>query len=503
MDTAKAAPETRRAPAETGLLSYTDEQLGNLLAGLAGDVQQPGYPGYNDDRMVFMHSYQSYPQLIIHAACETDVVAALAFARATGLKVTTRSGGHSTAGYSSNDQILLDTGRIDHVLIDRAAHRARVGPGANFRKLNLMLDAAGLHVPGGGCETVCVAGYMQGGGYGFTSRLFGMNCDHVHAVTIVTADGHVRRASADENADIFWAVRGGTGNQFGVLTEIEYDLVPLGDVFGFGLRWPLETEADRAKAAQVLATFQREYTGEENAQIGLQALLMRMPDKENPQGQTPWLMIRGLVEGGEAEAKSGAAPLLELVDDRASQIEIWEPGRYRRMNEILLQTVEPPGLDMPIVSMNTKPLVDSRIVNHVQDAAFWAAIVDHFLAAPDGTTFVAAEPYGGAVNRVAPDATAFVHRRDSLDLFSWSFWTFDATADAARDWLDRFADLAGRGSDGRRYQNYPRRGAPDFRLAYFGGNFDRLLKIKRAVDPADLFGFEQGISPEPRRAGET
>ena len=225
-------------PLESGLLSYNQEQLEELQSKLSGSVQQPGYPGYNDDRMVFMHTYQHYPQLIVHAEIETDVIAALKFARKRGLHVTTRSGGHSTAGYSSNDQIVIDTSRISHVLIDRDKRRARVGPGTNFRKFNLMLNEAGLHVPGGGCETVCVAGFMMGGGYGFTSRLFGMNCDKVHAVTMVTPRGDVIRASATEHEDLFWAVRGGTGNQFGILTEIEYDLVPLGRMQGSDCGFP-------------------------------------------------------------------------------------------------------------------------------------------------------------------------------------------------------------------------------------------------------------------------
>ncbi len=198
---------------ETGVPRFSDAALASLSAGFAGSVSVAGTAGYNDARKGFMHTYQSFPQIIGFCVCESDVVAMLAFARDCGLRVVARSGGHSTAGYSVNDQIVVDTSGIAHVLIDRAARRARVGAGANFRKLKLMLDGTGLHVPGGGCETVCVAGYMQGGGYAFTSRLFGMNCDLVEAVTMVLADGSVARASAKKNADLFWAVRGGTGNQ--------------------------------------------------------------------------------------------------------------------------------------------------------------------------------------------------------------------------------------------------------------------------------------------------
>jgi len=482
---------------ETGLPTYSDAALAALSAGFAGSVIGAGAKGYNDARQGFMHGYQEFPQLIAFCTCESDVVAALAFARASGLKVVARSGGHSTAGFSVNDQMVVDTSRLSHVLIDRAALRARVGAGTKFRKLNLMLDAARLHVPGGGCETVCVAGYMQGGGYGFTSRLFGMNCDLVEAVTLVLADGRVLRASAERHADIFWAVRGGTGNQFGILTEIEYRLVPLDRLFGFGLRFPLGTGAQIATAARVLADVQTHYCTGGVPGIGMQAMLMNLPTAEHPAGQIPALCLRGLYHGTMAQARAALGPVLAHVTDEAAQIEIWQDGRYLHLNEILLQTVHPPGQDMPAVAMNTKPLVDSRIVSDRHGPDRWAELIAHFLRAPDKTSFVAMECYGGAINEVAPDATAFVHRRDSLDLFAWSFWTFDRTAQAAADWLDEFGRIAGAMGNGRRYQNYPRRGNPGFARAYFGDNLDRLVAIKRACDPTNLFAYEQGLMQDP------
>ncbi len=479
---------------ESGLLSYTEVQLKNLQAKLAGAVQQPGLPGYNDDRMVFMHTYQHYPQAIIHCVVETDVTAALAFAQDCGLKVTVRSGGHSTAGYSVNDQIVIDMSGIDHVLIDRGARVARVGAGANFRKLNLMLDAAGLHVPGGGCETVCVAGYMQGGGYGFTSRLFGMNCDKARAVTMALADGRIVRASDDAEQELFWAVRGGTGCQFGVLLEIEYDLVELSALFGFGLKWELGSAAGNAAAAEALAAFQRGFTIGGPERLGAQALLINVPDANHPDGQVPHLLIRGVYDGSEAECRSALAPLTRLMQDEDAQFDIHRHGRYLELNEILLQTVDPPGLDLPTVSMNTKPLVDGRIVQNLHGPEVWARVVRLFLDAPDKTCFIAHEAYGGAINDVAADATAFVHRSDSLDIFAWAFWTFDDIEPDAVAWLDRFGEIAGVMSGGRRYQNYPRRGNPDFEEQYFGANLPRLQRAKRIYDPGNLFAFEQSIT---------
>lgn len=482
---------------ETGLPTYTDAAMARFSGRFAGSLSLAGTAGYNDARMGFMHTYQEFPQVIAFCTCESDVVAAVTFAREAHLKVTARSGGHSTAGYSVNDQMVVDTSGLSFVLIDQKARRARVGAGTNFRKLNLMLDAAGLHVPGGGCETVCVAGYMQGGGYGFTSRLFGLNCDHVVGVTMVLADGRVLHADADNNAQLFWAVRGGTGNQFGILTEIEYRLVELDHLFGFGLRFPLSSKAEIETASRVLVDLQAGYSDGGVPGVGMQALMMNLPTAKHPDGQFPCLCLRGVYNGTREQAKAALGPLLAHVKDETAQVEIWKSGRYLHLNEILLQTVDPPGIDMPAVSMNTKPMVDCRIVTAHHGAERWEELLRHFLAAPDKTTFVAMELYGGAINEVAPDATAFVHRRDSLDLFAWSFWTFDKNAGAATAWLDRFGEIAGAMGSGRRYQNYPRRGNTGFREEYFGQNLDRLLAAKATYDPDNLFAYEQSLVPAP------
>lgn len=491
------------ARVETGLNSYTAHQLEVLSAHFAGKVTLSGGTGYNDARMGFMHTYQSYPQIIANCVCETDVVAALKFARESRLKVVARSGGHSTAGFSVNDQVVIDTSGISHVLIDREARIARVGPGTPFRKLNLMLDAVGLHVPGGGCETVCVAGYMQGGGYGFTSRLYGMNCDNVVGLTLVLADGTVVRARPGHHDDLFWAVRGGTGNQFGVLVDVEYRLVERGHLFGFGLRFPLTSKAEVETASRVLADLQTFYSDGGVPKIGLQSLIMYLPTAGKLDGQVPGLNVRGVYDGTMAEAKAALGPILAHVADEQQQIEIWKSGSYLHLNEILLQTVNPPGNDMPSVSFNTKPLADCRIVAEHHPPERWREVLEHFLKTPDKTTFVAVEYYGGAINELAPDANAFVHRRASLDLFAWSFWTFDSNKQRAVDWLEEFGRIAQSMGNGHRYQNYPRRGNPDFREHYFGTNLGRLMDIKLKYDPHNLFDYEQGLLHDAGKAGET
>ncbi|WP_300582588.1 FAD-binding oxidoreductase [Marivita sp.] len=521
---------------ETGLPTYKPKHFAKLEQRVSGRVQVAGAPGYNDDRMVFMHTYQQYPQVIVYCECETDVVAALKFARKSRLMVTARSGGHCTAGYSVNDQVVIDTSGLNHVIVDEDTPSVRCGPGVAFRKLNRMLEYHKLHLPGGGCETVNVAGYMMGGGYGFTSRLFGMNCDWVTGVRMALADGSIVNANAQENTDLFWAVRGGTGNQFGILLEITYDPVPLDrKFFGFGLRWDMrhQHEADIARVCRVLELLQAEYSNcapkksdceQENsdckpeyshsqpeysncepensncapAKMGHQALLMYLPDANHPDGQIPCLSLRGLYDGTRDEAKPALDPLLDTLEDPQKDVEIWtHKHRYTRLNEILLQTVNPPGNDMPTVSMNTKPLVEGWLINEHHTADRWREVVEHFLNAPDKTCFIALEFYGGAIADRDPTDMAFVHRDPSVDMFSWAFWTFDSHKDATVKWLDDLGTIAKAMGSGRRYQNYPRRGTEDFLTAYFGENLTRLQEIKAAYDPHNMFWFEQSLGPKP------
>ncbi|MGJ8605114.1 MAG: FAD-binding oxidoreductase [Marivita sp.] len=486
---------------ETGLPSYKSDDLAKLQQKLSGRVQLAGAPGYNDDRMIFMHTYQQYPQVIVYCECDTDVVAALKFARKSKLQVTARSGGHCTAGYSVNDQVVIDTSGLNHVGVDPDTATVRCGPGVTFRKLNRMLEYHKLHLPGGGCETVNVAGYMMGGGYGFTSRLFGMNCDRVIGVRIALADGTIVTANADQNEDLFWAVRGGTGNQFGVLLEVLYTPVPLDrKFFGFGLRWNMRHahQADIDRVCRVLELLQAEYSNTGPPKMGHQALMMYLPDADHPDGQIPCLSLRGLYDGTRQEAQAALGPLLATLEDPKADVEIWtDKHHYTRLNEMLLQTVTPPGLDMPNVSMNTKPLVEGWLINDHHSATRWHDVVDHFLNAPDKTCFVAVEFYGGKIAEPKPTDMAFVHRDPSVDMFSWAFWTFDSHKQASVDWLDGLGEIASGMGSGRRYQNYPRRGTKDFLTAYFGQNLPRLQAIKAKVDPHNMFWFEQSIGPKP------
>ena len=219
--------------------------------------------------------------------------------------VTCRSGGHNTAGYSVlTGGIVIDMSLFHSIRIDPVSRTATVGPAVPFQKLNKALDEYGLHVPGGECEDVNIAGYMQGGGYGFTSRQFGMNCDNVLQFTMMTYDStgpHVVVASPVRNPGLFWAVRGGTGNNFGVLLEVTYQLYPLGQLWGFGIKW-----VDLADAPAALLAMQDGYMkyGASPALGHLPVIMVQKGDTEASLG------TYGLFNGTREEGMAAIQPLL-------------------------------------------------------------------------------------------------------------------------------------------------------------------------------------------------
>jgi len=473
----------------SGKLKFTAQQVNQLSEQLAGHITLPQDPAYPVGRTTFMNAFQHFPQLIVYCQGFADVVRSIAFAKAVGLKPVCRAGGHNTAGYSVNDEMVIDVSGINYVRVDPEARIGWVGAGANFAQINATLELYGLHMPGGGCETVCAAGYMQGGGYGFTSLMFGMNCDQVIGFQMALADGRIVKANPKENADLFWAVLGGTGNNFGVLLEIEYRLHEIGKLWGFGFKWPLDTDEQAAAASIALQVLQANFTG--NAvppNFGLQAMLAYTQGPEN--GLAPFFLVRGMFNGDEAGCQKVLAPLLKLMPNVEQYRDIWRAGTYRDLNVYLL--THPTELPANVPN-SARSVAKSHIVGRQLTVADFAAIVELFRSSGNEDNFIGFEPYGGAINALAPDANAFWHRRAMMDVFLFSFWLHEDNRDRALAYVGDFDRVVQPLSNGCSYQNYPNRHIQDFGNVYFGGNLPRLLQVKRAYDPDNLFTFPQGL----------
>ena len=206
-----------------------------LRGGVDGIVSEPGEATYDTAVSIWNGVIERRPAVVVSCASSGDVAAALAFARAGGLEVSVRGGGHNYAGHAVCDGgMMVDLTPMKSVMVDAAARRAVCGGGTTWGELDAATQEHGLAVPGGFISTTGVAGLTLGGGFGWLSRLAGLTSDNLVAAEVVTADGRVLRAAGDENEDLFWALRGGGGN-FGVVTSFEFDLTPVGPLVQLGM----------------------------------------------------------------------------------------------------------------------------------------------------------------------------------------------------------------------------------------------------------------------------
>lgn len=455
------------------------EAIKTLEQQLQGTLVLPTDPDYNNQRQEWNPAFQEFPQIIAYCEVFSDVKACLRFAYQNRLWVVARSGRHSTAGYSVNNSMVIDVSRIRYTVVDPIGKRAFVGAGTPFSHLNAVLNDYRFHVPGGACQDVCVAGYMQGGGYGFTSRLYGMNCDNVTEVTVMLWDGSMIVANQSKNADLFWAIRGGTGNNFGILLQLTYRLHDLYRVWGFHVQWPLE------RAAAGLAELQRNFmkTGAP-PELGYYAFVAY-------QGDRPVLLVSGLYAGGPDDGEKLLEPLLQTGGVLVSQ----KTGSYAEINGWLYDD----KYDIPVVPDNAREDKQCGFIARLLTEADWQKIIDYFKTTPNNYGAIALEPFGGAINAypVGKAGNAFIHRDVYMDFYVDVFWLSEAERQRVVVWLDGFMELMKPYFNGHAYQNYPRRSQVNYRWLYWGNYFNSLLFVKNKYDPENFFHYQQSIAPIP------
>lgn len=482
MATAERIARWTASPPEAATrLGLTPADIAALAKQMVGTLAAPGDAAYTQDEAHWNHAFNDPPALIAFCEVPDDVKHCLHFARKHGVPFTCRSGGHSTTGYCLVDGgLVIDISRINDIHVDLGAMTITVGAGANFHKVNAILESHGVHVPGGGCPDVGVAGYMQGGGYGFTSRMFGINCDNVLQVRIMLADGCIVSANSVEHADLYWAVRGGTGNNFGVVLEITYQVRRLGPLWAFGLCWPLE------EAPHALHELQEHYMRTNDTRtLGYQGVFTVRNGKA-------FFLARGMVIGTATEGHAAIAGMRAIGNP---VLEIDRVGTYRELNDLLLADID----------SGVPPVQDGNPMKEDKFSAFlsrtltveeWGEVTAQYLKAPSPFALVGMEIYGGAAS-AGRGANAYVHRDVSMDFFVDTFWYAPAEEDAAKQWLVDFRTLMHRFWNGHSYQNYPRRGDANYRWAFWGDAFPTLLAVKRRYDPDGAFRFPMDISPYP------
>ena len=455
--------------------------LADLAAQMRGPLLRPGTIHYANASVISNERYADVrPRAIARVLSEDDVVACVRFAAGSALPFAVRCGGHSYAGYSMNQGLVCDVRRIDTISV--AADRRSVTVGAGVLAIDLItaLAARGLAVPTGSCPTVGISGLALGGGVGFAARAFGATCDNILSVRIVTADGRVLTADPVTNPDLLWACRGGGGGNFGVVTALELATHPVSSAaYGFcDFPW--------SQAGAAVAAWQRLAP---HGPDGLYLICALETGTSAPQVR----VFGQLLGGTEAALRAAMAPITAVAGASLST----GAGTYLDVQRIWAGCASETATACRAIrpaSFSAR----SAYVAHALPAAGAAAIiaaVGRRQAAGAGSGAVLLDPYGGALNRIAPDATAFVHRDQLFSAQMLAYYGSAGEGPAADRWLNSLESGLRAFTTGEAYQNYIDPGLAGWKLAYYGTNLSRLRAIKRTWDPDGVFRFRQSIPP--------
>lgn len=485
-------------PCVTGLTSPGPADWAALRRALStGKLIRPGQGMYRTAKELFDPRFDNLmPAGIAYCRTPHDVSACLAFVRKYGLPVATRSGGHSYAGWSSTPGLMVDVTEMTSFRVQSGT--VRVGTGTHLIDLYSKLAAHGLAVPGGSCPTVGIAGLALGGGVGVLSRAFGLTSDNLEAVQIVTADGTVRDCNALRNADLFWACRGGGGGNFGVATSFTFRTRRLSRLVIFFVSWPWSHARRVVAGWQSWAPFQPD------------ALWSNLHLTAAPGGGTPEVQVGGTYLGSVAGAQRllgrlyaavGSAPVSPYVAESSYRAAMMlEAGcADLTVSQCHLPTQTRNGQLIRVPSYAKSDFFTRRLpASGIHALVAGVERMRRVHGAAGGVGAVAFDACGGAMNRVRPAATAFVHR-DALFLAQYSTsWRTGASAAGVRRqhaWLRGIYSAVHPHASGQAYQNYVDPDLTNWRQAYYGANYPRLARIKAAYDPHQVFRFPQGITP--------
>jgi hypothetical protein len=497
------------APAAPGRVTPRDWE--HLAAALSpgADLYRPGDNDYPPLALPFNHRYAGIrPAGIVACSTTGDVRTAIRWARAVGLPAVPRSGlGHNYAGYSTTHGLLLSMARMTSIagVPDSRALRPRdygpihvvhdagtvtVGAGVTNGDLHPLLEQHGMFVPTGRCPSVGVAGLVLGGGIGFSDKMFGLTCDRLVATTVVLANGEVVRAAEDCHPDLFWACRGGAGNNFGVHTSFTFRFERFrGNVGFYQLRWSLDSALPAMAALQRIADQQAGNerfhcrvgmgtSGRSRAEISKNANVNAIGQHYGTLEELRDILDPLLAIGTAAEKVRNRASIREVTPAQAAAL--------------LSATTPVDKFATKSAMLGFDDLLDDQQVS---------AAAEHLLAwpgsgNPDGAGF-AMFALGGRINDVPPRATAFVHR-DDLFVFAaetaWSDFDPPSVAAANQHWLDEFYHAIFRSDPPRHaYQNFPDPQLTDWHHAYYGRNYQRLVEVKHTYDPSGFFHYPQAI----------
>ncbi|HEY1988272.1 MAG TPA: FAD-binding oxidoreductase [Acidimicrobiales bacterium] len=453
-----------------------------LQAGLGGVVSQPGETGYDEAVNIWNAAIGRRPAVVASCTTSADVAAALAFARQQGLEVSVRGGGHNYAGFSlCEDGLMIDLTPMKAVSVDPDARRGKCGGGTTWGEFDAATQAHGLAVPGGFISRTGVAGLTLGGGFGWLSRLAGLSADNLVGAEVVTADSSVLHASETDNPDLLWAIRGGGGN-FGVVTEFEFQLHPVGPILQLGL---FLFSPDQGTE---MFRFARDFVETLPDACGVFMAGLSAPPEPFVPEDLHFSPVFGLVVvgfGDEAEH----ARLIEPIQQALSPIvELITPIPYVGLQQ-MFDASAPWGMHNYEKAVYLSELSDGAI----------DAIVEHQSRKMSPLSFVPIFPLGGAYRSADDGATAFGGSRDYrfvVNVSATAMTPDDYEAERAwsRDYWTALVDHAvGVGS----YVNFMTEYDEDRVRSAYGPKYARLQQIKASLDPDNVFHLNQNIPPAP------
>jgi FAD/FMN-containing dehydrogenase len=480
------------------LTAPTAADWNQLESKLQGRLVRPGNPAFAADSVIYNPVFDAItPQAVAICTSPGDVAACIAFVRNHLLPLAIRGGGHSYGGYSTGTGLVLDVSGMAGISVGEGASNATVAAGARLVDVYSACADAGVAIPGGSCPTVGISGLTLGGGVGVIGRQFGLACDNLLSAEVVLADGSTVTASAGENSDLFWALRGAGGGNFGVVTSLEFRTHPIGSLGLFTLVY------EWADAASVLAAWQSFAPAAPEA---LWSNCLLLASQSTPSGFGPVARVTGVYVGSESALEAdlqpfrdavGASPFTDFVGSapylQAMLIEAGCDGDT--VPECHLPSQNPAGVLTRAPFAAKSDYLATALPRAGIETVL--AAVEQRQASPvlsgGGIAFDAA---GGAINAIAPDATAFVHRNQLASLQYSGNWPSGAAASlvaANRAWLESTWRSMRPYVSGQAYQNYIDPALPDWQQAYYGSNLARLEQVKAKYDPDDVFHFQQGI----------
>ncbi len=463
----------------TTISPLTEDQLAGLISSVRGSVIRPGDSSYDATRAIHNAMIDKHPALIVRCANVADVIHAVNFAREHQLLLAVRGGGHNVAGLSTCDGgLVIDLTEMNGVRVDPEHRVARVEGGATWGQVDHAAHAFGLATPSGIISTTGVAGLTLGGGFGHLSRHYGLSCDNLLSADVVTADGRLRTASSEQHADLFWAIRGGGGN-FGVVTSFEFKLHPVSMVYGGPIFYPVD------KTEQLLR-FYRDYMRQ--APIELSAFF------SFHQGPPAPFIPESL----------HFVPMVAIVVCYSGD----DPAKGEELVRPLRQVVEP-AVDLagiiPYPALNSMfDAIYCSGLQHYWKADYVPRLLDPAIKAyseygpqvPSLQSTMHLYPQTGAIQRVGQNETAYSHRDVE---YVHNIVAIDADpANMPRNmaWMRKFAEALQPYSSAGGYVNFLMADEGQERVkATYRDNYERLVDVKTAYDPTNLFRVNQNIKP--------